>query len=362
MRAAWSFLQAIPSTTGWNAWTWPAAPARDWRRRAPAEHAPVFARSGQRWVDTVMRADAMPETRVMSEQGPGPLLPSAAEDPPFPINLQLTETARPAELPRGDHPPRCDFQAGRRYPVVLHVYGGPHHLSVKADARSFVFDQWLADHGCIVVALDNRGTPAPRAGPGSGPSRASSATCRWPTRWPGCRRSAAQLPGAGSRAGRGLRLVVRRLPQRAGGAAPSRRVQGGGGGGAGGRLARLRHPLHRALPRPARSRRLPRIDRSSLLSYAGQLSRPLLIIHGTADDNVYFFHSLKLADALFRAGKRFDFLPLPRVTHQIADPLVREQLWAEVARYLLESLPLGAISRLESPPSKRGGLQEPWPI
>ena len=60
-----------------------------------------------------------------------------------------------------------------------------------------------------------------------------------------------------------------------------------------------------------------------------ELRRPLLIIHGTADDNVYFFHSLKLADALFRAGKRFDFLPLPRVTHQIADPLVREQLWAQ---------------------------------
>ena len=55
-RAAWCFLPAIPSTTGWSAWTWPAAPARRWRRTTPAEHAPVFARSGQRWVDTVVRA------------------------------------------------------------------------------------------------------------------------------------------------------------------------------------------------------------------------------------------------------------------------------------------------------------------
>ena len=50
-----------------------------------------------------------------------------------------------------------------------------------------------------------------------------------------------------------------------------------------------------------------------------ELRRPLLLVHGTADDNVYFFHSLKLADALFRAGRRFEFLPLPGVTHQIGD-------------------------------------------
>ena len=120
------------------------------------------------------------------------------------------------------------------------------------------------------------------------------------------------------------------------------------------------HYTERYLDLPDREAGRPTIG-ASLLSHADQLSRPLLIIHGTADDNVYFFHSLKLADALFRAGKRFDFLPLPRVTHQIADPLVREQLWARVARYLMESLRVGAISRLESPPRKQEDY-EPWPI
>ena len=64
-------------------------------------------------------------------------------------------------------------------------------------------------------------------------------------------------------------------------------------------------------------------------------STPLLSIHGTADDNVYFFHSLKLAEALLRAGRRFAFLPLPRVTHQIADAAVREQVWQRMASFLL---------------------------
>ena len=49
---------------------------------------------------------------------------------------------------------------------------------------------------------------------------------------------------------------------------------------------------------------------SSVLTYANQLSRPLLIIHGLTDDNVYFQHSVELADALFLAGKPYEFMPM----------------------------------------------------
>src|SRR5437660_2847143 len=44
-------------------------------------------------------------------------------------------------------------------------------------------------------------------------------------------------------------------------------------------------------------------EEASLLTYARELKRPLLLIHGTADDNVYFRHSLRLADVLFRNGR-----------------------------------------------------------
>jgi hypothetical protein len=54
------------------------------------------------------------------------------------------------------------------------------------------------------------------------------------------------------------------------------------------------------------------VQGGSLLTYAGDLSRPLLLVHGTSDDNVYFRHTLKLTDALFRAGKDFELLPLFR--------------------------------------------------
>ena len=76
----------------------------------------------------------------------------------------------------------------------------------------------------------------------------------------------------------------------------------------------------------------------SLLTYAKDLKRPLLLIHGTADDNVYFRHTLKLANALFRAGKDFDLLPLPGLTHMVPDPVVTQRLWAKIATHFQKHL------------------------
>ena len=70
-------------------------------------------------------------------------------------------------------------------------------------------------------------------------------------------------------------------------------------------------------------------DEASLIPLAKDLKRPLLLVHGTADDNVYYRHTLKLSNALFRAGRDFEVLPLPGITHMYsADPLVAERLWA----------------------------------
>jgi dipeptidyl-peptidase-4 len=77
---------------------------------------------------------------------------------------------------------------------------------------------------------------------------------------------------------------------------------------------------------------------ASLLTYAPDLKRPLLLIHGTADDNVYFRHSLKLANALFRAGKDFEILPLPGLTHMVPDPVVMERLYQRIAGHFQKHL------------------------
>jgi dipeptidyl-peptidase-4 len=59
-----------------------------------------------------------------------------------------------------------------------------------------------------------------------------------------------------------------------------------------------------------------------------------MLIHGIADDNVYFAHTLQLADALFKANRAFELLPLVGLTHQVADPAVREALYKRIVYFL----------------------------
>ena len=48
---------------------------------------------------------------------------------------------------------------------------------------------------------------------------------------------------------------------------------------------------------------------------------------------MYFRHSLKLAEALFRAGKHFELLPLSSSTHMTPDPIVTERRWERVVEH-----------------------------
>jgi dipeptidyl-peptidase-4 len=79
-------------------------------------------------------------------------------------------------------------------------------------------------------------------------------------------------------------------------------------------------------------------EASSVLTHAPKLRRPLLVIHGTADDNVYFLHSMKLCDALFRAGKPYEFLPLAGFTHMVPDPTVTVRLNERIADFFARHL------------------------
>ncbi len=59
---------------------------------------------------------------------------------------------------------------------------------------------------------------------------------------------------------------------------------------------------------------------------AGSLTRPLLLIHGLADDNVVAAHTLQLSCALLAAGKPHEVLPLVGVTHMASQEVVAENL------------------------------------
>jgi dipeptidyl-peptidase 4 len=135
-------------------------------------------------------------------------------------------------------------------PVLLDPYGGPHAQRVQRARAQFGASQWFADQGFAVLVTDGRGTPA-AAPRGNGPwpaisPRPCSTTSSTPSTLaavePRLDLSRVAIRGW-SFGGYLAALAVLRRPDRL----PRRSRRR-----AGHRLAPLRHPLHRALPRPPR--------------------------------------------------------------------------------------------------------------
>jgi len=230
-----------------------------------------------------------------------------------------------------------NHRPGLRYPVILDVYGGPTKVQVAHNRRAWLMDQWLAEQGFIVVSIDNRGTP--------GRGRA------WETAVYG-RFDSVPLDDQ--------MAALKALGQRHADLDLSRvGVWGWSFGGYLAAQAVLKRPdffaaalagapvtdwedydthyTERYLGRPQQQPEAYR--KASLIALAGQLQRPLLLVHGSADDNVYYRHSLKLSEALFRAGKPYELLTLPGITHSFrADVGVTEQLWSRSVQFFQKHL------------------------
>jgi dipeptidyl-peptidase-4 len=84
------------------------------------------------------------------------------------------------------------------------------------------------------------------------------------------------------------------------------------------------HYTERYLGHPAEH---PEIyERNSVLPDAAKLERPLLLIHGMTDDNVFVAHTLALSKALMEAGRPHSVLPLSGITHRPVDEHLAENL------------------------------------
>ena len=79
-------------------------------------------------------------------------------------------------------------------------------------------------------------------------------------------------------------------------------------------------------------------EANSLIADADKLSRPLMIIHGLADDNVVAAHTLRLSSALLAAGRPHTVLPLSGVTHMTPQEQVAENLLLLQVDFLRQSL------------------------
>ena len=81
------------------------------------------------------------------------------------------------------------------------------------------------------------------------------------------------------------------------------------------------------------------IDDTGLVG-AAEPARPMMIMHGLADDNVVVAHSLRLSSALLAAGRPHEVLPLSGVTHMTPQEEVAENLLLLQLDFLRRSLGL----------------------
>src|SRR5579875_969656 len=211
-----------------------------------------------------------------------------------------------------------------RLPVLMAPYGGPHGQQVLAAQGVFLGPQWLAEQGFGVVVADGRGTP----GRGTDWERTMAGDMATPA-------LEDQVEALHAAASRCPDLDLSRVG-----------ILGWSFGGYLSALAVLRRPdvFHAAVAgAPVTDWRLydthyterylghpdenpETYERNSLLADAPGLRRPLLIIHGLADDNVVVAHSLRLSSALLAAGRPHAVLPLSGVTHMASQEQVAENL------------------------------------
>lgn len=245
--------------------------------------------------------------------------------------------------------PGSRFAGASRLPVLMRPYGGPGFQQAVFSQAYHWDSQWWADQGFLVVTADGRGTT------GRGP--------RWDREIAGRMKQITLADQV---------EAVKALPDVAPEADPDRvAIIGWSYGGYLSALAVLDEPdvFHAAcagappvdwtLYDTHYTERYLGLDpetyrRNGLLDDAPGLRRPLMIIHGFADDNVTIAHSLRLSQALMTAGRPHVFLPLTGITHMTNDPAVARSLLVLQRDFLYEALGMDAAPGAACGPAEPG--------
>ncbi len=79
-------------------------------------------------------------------------------------------------------------------------------------------------------------------------------------------------------------------------------------------------------------------DENSPINHVDKLKGNYLLIHGTADDNVHVQNTMKMVEALVQANKQFDWAIYPDKNHGIYGGKTRLQLYTKMTNFILEKL------------------------
>ncbi|MFD9221862.1 alpha/beta fold hydrolase [Streptomyces sp. NPDC060064] len=276
--------------------------------------------------------------QVLRDGKPVAVVPSYAEQPVLKARVRLCE-AGAHRIPCAVLLPSGYQESDGPLPVLLDPYGGPHGQRVYAAQNPYLTSQWFADQGFAVIVADGRGAP------GRSPRWEKAVKDNFPLTLDD------QIEALHSLAGT-FPLDLGRVA-----------IRGWSYGGYLAALAVLRRPdvFHAAVAgAPVTDFRLydthyterylgdpgthPEVyAANSLVTDDGLTTpenppRPLMIIHGLADDNVVMAHSLRLSSALLAAGRPHEVLPLTGVTHMTPQEQIAENLLLLQVDFLKRSL------------------------
>jgi dipeptidyl-peptidase-4 len=278
--------------------------------------------------------------QVLRDGDPLATIASYAEQPPLTAHARLTE-AGAHRIPCAVLLPTDYRESDGPLPVLMDPYGGPHGQRVLAAHNPHLTSQWFADQGFAVIVADGRGTPG---------------------RSPGWEKAVHRnLPLVLDDQIEALRDLAERFPLDLGRVA----MRGWSFGGYLAGLAVLRRPdvFHAAVVgAPVTDLRLydthyqerylgtPEDEPETYainslvtddgLSAPENPARPMMIIHGLADDNVLVAHSLRLSSALLAAGRPHEVLPLTGVTHMTPQEQIAENMLLLQVDFLKRALGL----------------------
>jgi len=226
------------------------------------------------------------------------------------------------------------FDARKRYPVFMTYYGGPGRQFVNR-AWGNHFEQYMAQHGYVVFALDNRGTP--RRGRafsdaiygqlGKAEVADQLAGIAWlkQQRWV----DAEHIGVFGWSYGgyMTLMLLAKASDQIAAGVAVAPVTDWS---------LYDTHYTERFLRTPQQNEE--GYELSTVSHWLGGLKSNLLLVHGMADDNVLFANSTKLMATLQQRGTQFRLMTYPGGKHGLSAPAMRRHVYTLIADYFDEML------------------------
>ena len=225
---------------------------------------------------------------------------------------------------------------GKRYPVYLYVYGGPHGQQVTdAWYGQLPLHEALVDKGWIVFTIDNRGTnrrgtkfeSAVYRSMGDAEVEDQLAGVQWLTRQPFVDATRIAVQGWSYGGYMTLKLLEKAPGVFAAGVAVA--------------------PVTKwELYDTAYTERYlgnPVVDpkpyqTSDVLEDAVKIRDPLLLVHGMSDDNVVFQNSTELYARLQQGKRPFEMMVYPGATHAIAGEGPQTHVWTTITRFLEEKV------------------------